>query len=293
MDEIERRIRHARPASGHRDLPLTDRAKRELGELIIADGAQGTARQVAFRRRRRAWVFVPAAAAAVAVAVVVGTIALWPSSAPEALTPTPTPATASTGTSATSSDAMRALADGTSYDFIPHHSNEELAETADVVVSGSVVKIQPGPTYGRFDDDFSDMETVVVTITASTVAKGDIAEGAELNVVLYTSAHSDLDAWNAALPEGTGVAVYLTKMSSERPAVPEDSGIDAEGLEAFEGIDLYATGPQGFAVQTEGNTILWPWTDVTRDGSINEALPGGSAVGVLTAEEAAKVDVED
>ncbi|GGH33748.1 hypothetical protein [Microbacterium album] len=37
MDEIERRIRAARPVSGHRDLPLTDRAKRELAELMLAE----------------------------------------------------------------------------------------------------------------------------------------------------------------------------------------------------------------------------------------------------------------
>lgn len=37
MDEIERRIRAARPTSGHRDLPLTDRAKRELAELTLTD----------------------------------------------------------------------------------------------------------------------------------------------------------------------------------------------------------------------------------------------------------------
>lgn len=199
----------------------------------------------------------------------------------------------STTTAATSTEVVSALTDGISYDFIPHHSNEELAESADVVASGSVVKIQSGPTYGRFDDDFSDMDTVVVTIKPLKVAKGDVSVDDELNLVLYASAYSDLDAWNKAFPEGTGVAVYLTKMSSERPTAPEESGIDAKGLEAFEGIDLYATGPQGFAVQTEGNTIYWPWTDVTREGSIEEALPGGSAVGVLSEEEAARVDVED
>ncbi|MCK2030443.1 hypothetical protein [Microbacterium galbinum] len=214
-------------------------------------------------------------------------------STPQGIAASTAAAPASTTTSATNAEIVNALTDGISYDFIPHDSNEELAETADVVASGSVVKIQSGPTYGRFDDDFSDMATVVVTIKPLKVAKGDVSEGDELNLVLYASAYSDLDAWSKAFPEGTGVAVYLTKMSSERPTTPEESGIDAKGLEAFAGIDLYATGPQGFAVQTEGNTIYWPWTDVTREGSIEEALPGGPAVGVLSDEEAARVDGED
>ena len=37
MDELERRIRAARPVSGNRTLPLTDRAKRELAELIRSE----------------------------------------------------------------------------------------------------------------------------------------------------------------------------------------------------------------------------------------------------------------
>lgn len=43
MDELERRIRAARPLSGHRDLPLTDRAKRELAELMLASSATESA----------------------------------------------------------------------------------------------------------------------------------------------------------------------------------------------------------------------------------------------------------
>jgi hypothetical protein len=43
MDELERRIRAARPLSGHRDLPLTDRAKRELAELMLAGSATESA----------------------------------------------------------------------------------------------------------------------------------------------------------------------------------------------------------------------------------------------------------
>lgn len=227
------------------------------------------------------------------IAALSAALLLTSCSTPQDIAASTAAAPASTTTSATNAEIVNALTDGVNYDFIPHASNEELAETADVVASGSVVKIQSGPTYGRFDDDFSDMATGVVTIKPRKVAKGDVSVDDELNLVLYASAHSDLDAWSKAFPEGTGVAVYLTKMSSGRPTTLEESGIDAKGLEAFEGIDLYATGPQGFAVQTEGNTIYWPWTDVTREGSIEEALPGGPAVGVLSDEEAARVDVED
>ena len=39
MGELERRIRAARSVSGSRDLPLTDRAKRELAELLLSEPA--------------------------------------------------------------------------------------------------------------------------------------------------------------------------------------------------------------------------------------------------------------
>lgn len=54
MDELERRIRAARPASGHRSLPLTDRAKRELAELVLSfPGADPSRARVAAAARRR------------------------------------------------------------------------------------------------------------------------------------------------------------------------------------------------------------------------------------------------
>lgn len=43
MDDIETRLRAARPTSGYRDLPLTDRAKRELAELMLAERPQSVA----------------------------------------------------------------------------------------------------------------------------------------------------------------------------------------------------------------------------------------------------------
>ena len=50
MDELERLVREARPISGHRSLPLSDRAKRELADLLPGD------RSTVSQRGRR---FVP------------------------------------------------------------------------------------------------------------------------------------------------------------------------------------------------------------------------------------------
>lgn len=80
-DDLDKRIRAARPTSGNRDLPLTDRAKRELAELML----EGDRRQVPRRRR------IPTALV-VAVALVIlvpfgiyGVMALVSSSGPSSV----------------------------------------------------------------------------------------------------------------------------------------------------------------------------------------------------------------
>lgn len=75
MDEIEQRIRAARPLSGNRDLPLSDRAKRELAELVMSapaasDAAEARTERPWFRLNRPALVSIAAAAAVVVLVVV-------------------------------------------------------------------------------------------------------------------------------------------------------------------------------------------------------------------------------
>lgn len=83
MDELEKRVRAARPLSGHRDLPLTDRAKRELADLMLSavppDSAQRTARRSRRRRARQ----VTGSTAIAASLVVLGIITAAPMLSPE------------------------------------------------------------------------------------------------------------------------------------------------------------------------------------------------------------------
>ncbi len=68
MDEIEWRIRAARPVSGHRDLPLSDRAKRELAELLVISDS-GRVRRVILPSVRRTAIWAAVAVIMVVVAV--------------------------------------------------------------------------------------------------------------------------------------------------------------------------------------------------------------------------------
>ncbi|SNU02661.1 hypothetical protein SAMN06298212_1483 [Ruaniaceae bacterium KH17] len=82
MKEIERRIRAARPLSGNRNLPLSDRAKRELAELIMDEsGVQPTPEPSRARSRFR--LSRPTLASIAAGVAAVSIIAVW------SLTPAP------------------------------------------------------------------------------------------------------------------------------------------------------------------------------------------------------------
>lgn len=87
MDEIERRIRAARPLSGHRLLPLTERAKRELADLLLGSGEGPTHQPRAAHRR---WTRVgPRLLAAVLIVGAVMVAFMWQPHSRHAIAATP------------------------------------------------------------------------------------------------------------------------------------------------------------------------------------------------------------
>lgn len=224
MDEIERRIRQARPVSGHRDLPLTDRAKRELGELIIADGAQEATRRVTLRRRRRVWLLVPAAVATAAVAVVVGTIVLRPTTTPEAFTPTPL-------ATDTSGDALGLMPDA-SDETLSDALNTSFAYRTWELDDSSPDVIAPQVHTVRLEEDGTRTETV--TAAQPTSAPGSSTEGTPPAGTLLSERHWEPGAFTSPylepLPDDASrVGAYLESAAG--------SGSPLTGSEALRAIE--------------------------------------------------------
>lgn len=89
MDDLERRIRDARPLSGNRSLPLTDRAKRELAELVMTAPARETS--VARATPRRRWLHRPGLVPVAAGVVALSAVAVWSAMPSPAMAATPPP----------------------------------------------------------------------------------------------------------------------------------------------------------------------------------------------------------
>ena len=115
MDELERRIRAARPMSGNRDLPLSDRAKRELADLVLSSPhampgrrppAQPHRRKTRLRTQRLVGV-----AAGLVVAIAISTIIfnIVPSRPASAATPELLPTTAVTASTHEVLDELKAV----------------------------------------------------------------------------------------------------------------------------------------------------------------------------------------
>lgn len=189
-----------------------------------------------------------------------------------------------TFTSHTGADTWRAtfgVTPGGVGDFVNYSSTEELASACkDVVVKGEVGEIRDGRQLGRFDDTFPDIKTVVIPVRITTVAKGDVRPGDLVHISQMTSDGVDASTWQQALPVGTPLVAYLTRTTDEH--VGEGTGIDVKDFRAGlpDGADLYVSSPQGFALEDGDSALYFPFTDVKRPGTLNDALPGGPALGI-------------
>ena len=169
-----------------------------------------------------------------------------------------------------------------SFDYDLVASNKDVADLSDVVVSGAMVEALAGPQFGKAGDDdgLSNIQSVVLQVRADDVVKGQVKPGESLYLVVYAPDGVDAEAWNEAVPAGTAVVVYATRSPDEAPEAGP-AGIDPIDWRAGRpaGAALHVPAVQGLVVQVDGGTLYWPLTDVTRDGVIRDALPGGDAVG--------------
>lgn len=165
-----------------------------------------------------------------------------------------------------------------SFNYDALSSNALVAKDVDVVVVGQVRDIKGGPEFGRFDDEFSDIPTVVVEVAAGRTVQGDADES--VYFTLWSAPMTGVDEWRKALPAGTEVVLYADVLPNPQPSTGAGE-IDTQGWTEGRPDDepLYVPHVQGFAVMTGAGELYWPLTGVTSGDELSSALPDGSALG--------------
>ncbi|MFT4230191.1 MAG: hypothetical protein QM602_07885 [Microbacterium sp.] len=181
MDELERRIRAARPMSGHRDLPLTSRAKQELADLVLSrpnatlSRARAASRQHDRRRMTRRLVAASTGIAMVAAATAVVLNILVPSGSAQAVTPAPLVTTAigeSTTETLEGLEMVKQADDAAPQHTVRLQSWELHTEIGD---EGSIVSSSVEPHWS--ETTFADDGSVRILLTAADPFPGQDAEG--------------------------------------------------------------------------------------------------------------------
>lgn len=265
MDEIERRVRAARPPSGHRDLPLTDRAKRELAELALVDettpARSGALRGVPAR--------VATSAAVIAAALLLVPLGTTLTPAPAAaLTPPPLEWTPTTVTvSDAVDDALRSLERSDGLDE-PQRESHSIGWYFHVDVEGeraSRTVISPEEVHFTWDEDLS----------------------ARIRVVAGTPYWAD-DPARALPPDAPRAGEVLRDEvfapGEYDPLLPDPPGRTPAELEEF--LQPIALGglSSGFALFDAIDTAFQAWSLTNeQQGSLLELIDDASGVTVLGA----------
>lgn len=234
MDELERRVRAARPMSGNRDLPLTDRAKRELADLLLSRPNIAPHRERAAEARRRNSARVTRRLAAVAVILVAVILAstvvpdVIPNGSAQAATPAPLVTSAIAGSTAETLARLKIAKQndrsdpGNSIRFQSWELNTEIDGNNEIVSSS----IEPYRSETTFAPDGS----VHSILTAAEPFPGQDASGLPTPGTVIadeTLAPGEYESpYDKPLPtDAARIGTYLARYRGERPPLTAGAAI--------------------------------------------------------------------
>lgn len=169
------------------------------------------------------------------------------------------------------------------YDALP--TTESMAELSTVVVTGTLEEIQPGPTFGIEEDDFSDIRSVALKLGNVEVLHGELVTPNDgYFYVGLIDPLGEILANPDVIPRGSKIVSYSF------PSKGEESPLLFNASDGRpEGEVLYGTAhPQGFAIEVDvpdgssgsSTVVVWPFTGAVEAGELSQAFPGGPAAGI-------------
>jgi hypothetical protein len=158
----------------------------------------------------------------------------------------------------------------------------ELAAGAQLVVVGTVIGVEETQAPAEVPQPYGVVKTFTLVLSADQTIQGTAEPGTDgfLRIVIPSFATSagglSVDEYLQRIPLGSEVAAYLER------AWPASGGMVNTNPEyaATDQFPLYIpTTSQSLAVQVnEDSTVFWPLTGTSKEGTIRDALPGGTLV---------------
>lgn len=168
---------------------------------------------------------------------------------------------------------------GIVYDYDPAPSPAALSEQSQLVVTGTIDRVQEGRLEIVPENSSAPgRSTTVLVLRDPHAVLGDLGEGGDGFVYIELSAPG-LDAHPDGPCIGASVVAYLGAASDGAPAEGVDVAIADPEAGRPAGQPLYIlAGPQALVLQCDEETVVWPLIEERREGGLTETLPNGTLI---------------
>jgi hypothetical protein len=171
---------------------------------------------------------------------------------------------------------------GIDFDYEPVASPAALAGQSELVITGTIDRVQEGRVQVvPGNDAVPEISTIVLVLQDVVVASGALHGGSDgfIYVELPNPGNQKPLEYEDGLRAGSRVVAYLVPASDGAPAEGIDIAVADPGSGRPAGQVLFLpAGPQGLLVQYENEGIVWPLIGEQRRGKLVDALPGGDLI---------------
>lgn len=171
---------------------------------------------------------------------------------------------------------------GIDYDYDPLASPAALAEQSQLVVTGTIDRVQEGRVeIVPENDTIPGISTIVLVLRDPKAVMGSVNEVTDgfVYIELPNPGGQQTDAYQKGLRAGSRVVAYLGPASDGAPVEGVDTAIAEPEAGRPAGQALYIpAGPQALILQYENSAVVWPLIGEERDGSLEDTLPGGKLI---------------
>jgi hypothetical protein len=191
------------------------------------------------------------------------------------------PSTEAIGAPYSVQDSVELFA-GIDLDYDPLPSPTALAGRSDVVVTGTIERVQEGrDEISPANENVVPYRTIVLVLRDANAVVGSLEPATDgfVYIELPNPGQREPSAYQDGLFAGSSVVAYLVPAFDGELAEGSDVGIANAGAGRPAGQALYQpSGPQGLILQHDADPVVWPLIGEVRDGILEEALPSGELI---------------